>query len=124
MQTSKRTSTGHVESSAILYVDIVVVFAYKSPKVTVYTLIDVLQNVFESCDTSKMILVGDFNINFKNCRSLCNFTDRYGLKMILLDTSSTDRGTQIDLCFSNVGSVVASYYESVSSYHKPIWILI
>jgi hypothetical protein len=48
MQTFKWTSTGHVESSAILYEDIVVVFAYKSPKVTSYTLTDVLQNVFKS----------------------------------------------------------------------------
>jgi hypothetical protein len=101
-----------------------VVSAYKSPKVPSYALIDVLQNVFESCDTSQMILVGDFNIDFKNCSCLCTFTDRYGLKIILPDTSSTDGGTQIDLCFSNVGLAVAGYYESVSSYHKPIWILI
>jgi hypothetical protein len=65
MQAFKRTSTGHVKSSAILYEDIVVVFAYKSPKVPSYTLIDVLQNVFESCDTSQMILVGDFNIKLR-----------------------------------------------------------
>jgi hypothetical protein len=124
MQTFKWTSSGHVESSAILYEDIVVVFAYKSSKVTSYTLTDVLQNVFESCDTSQMILVGDFNINFKNCSSLCKFTNRYDLKIILPDTSSTDGGTQIDICFSNVCSAVATYYESASSYHKPIWILI
>jgi hypothetical protein len=35
--------------------------------------------------------------------------------MILPDTSSTDGGTQINLCFSNVGPAVASYYESVLS---------
>jgi hypothetical protein len=39
MQTFKQTSTGHVQSSAILYEDIVEVFAYKSPKVPIiYTI--------------------------------------------------------------------------------------
>jgi hypothetical protein len=76
MQTYKRTSTGHAEASIILYKDTFVVFAYISPKVTLYTLSDVLQNIFESCDTSQMILVKDFNINFKNCSSICKLTDR------------------------------------------------
>ena len=38
---------------------------------------------------------------------------------------STDQMTQIDLCLSNLDSdtIQADYFESILSYHKPIWIL-
>jgi hypothetical protein len=88
MQTFKQTSTGHVQSSAILYEDRLRYLHINLQKSRSYTLFDVLQNAFETCDTSQMILVRYLSIDFKNFSSLCKF-DRYGLKKILPDISST-----------------------------------
>ena len=47
----------------------------------------------------------------------------FGLTMInKLNKSSTSAKTQIDYCFSNMNDLKSDYFESLTSFHKPIWI--
>ena len=47
----------------------------------------------------------------------------FGLLLInKLNKSSTNAKTQIDYCFSNMNDFKAGYFESLTSFHKPIWI--
>ena len=39
-----------------------------------------------------------------------------------LNKSSTNAKTQIDYCFTNVNDLKSDYFESLTSFHKPIWI--
>ena len=49
--------------------------------------------------------------------------ESFGLLLInKLNESSTNAKTQIDYCFSNMNDFKAGYFESLTSFHKPIWI--
>src|SRR3984885_1700008 len=39
-----------------------------------------------------------------------------------LNRDSTNAKTQIDYCFTNVKGLKSDYFESLTSFHKPIWI--
>jgi UvrD-like helicase C-terminal domain len=102
-----------------------IVTIYKSPKASIKMLLNTLDGAFShisNCNKNTLV-IGDFNINVNSvigAKLIDYFNDR-GLTFILpLKTPSTNGGTQIDLCFSNITGAKASYYESVSSYHKPI----
>ena len=76
-----------------------------------------------------LIIAGDFNINLqkdsKNKTDLINHMSSLGLNSLINESFSTDFDTQIDLVFSNSKSeIITDYFESVFSYHKPIWIVI
>jgi len=67
------------------------------------------------------VILGDFNINADN-RQLRHFFNHYGFRQIILGPT-TDGGTTIDLCFTNITSDITSgVHETYFSYHKGIWI--
>jgi endonuclease/exonuclease/phosphatase family metal-dependent hydrolase len=81
-----------------------------------------------------LIIAGDFNIDLneeenytKNKKDLIKHMQKCNFHFITpLKTASTNNNTQIDFCISNntKKNVKANYFESVFSYHKPIWVLI
>ncbi|CAF3327150.1 unnamed protein product [Rotaria sp. Silwood2] len=49
--------------------------------------------------------------------------ESFGLTLInKLNKSSTNAKTQIDYCFTNMNDLKSDYFESLISFHKPIWI--
>jgi hypothetical protein len=49
--------------------------------------------------------------------------ESFGLTLInKLNKSSTNAKTQIDYCFTNMNDFKSDYFESLTSFHKPIWI--
>jgi hypothetical protein len=49
--------------------------------------------------------------------------ESFGLTLInKLNKSSTNAKTQIDYCFTNVKDLKSDYFESLTGFHKPIWI--
>jgi hypothetical protein len=49
--------------------------------------------------------------------------ESFGLTLInKLNKSSTNAKTQIDYCFTNMNDLKSDYFESLTSFHKPIWI--
>ena len=49
--------------------------------------------------------------------------ESFGLTLInKLNKSSTNAKTQIDFCFTNVNDLKSGYFESLTSFHEPIWI--
>jgi len=76
---------------------------------------------------SKVIVVGDFNINVNNqveSQQLLDYMRKYGLSLINnIGEMSNNGNTQIDLLFSTdvSDSIPMHWYESYFSYHKPLW---
>ncbi|CAF5073207.1 unnamed protein product, partial [Rotaria sp. Silwood1] len=49
--------------------------------------------------------------------------ESFGLTLINeLNKNSTNAKTQIDYCFTNGNGLKSDYFESLTSFHKPIWI--
>jgi hypothetical protein len=49
--------------------------------------------------------------------------ESFGLTLInKLNKSSTNAKTQIDYCFTNMKDLKSDYFESLTSFHKPVWI--
>src|SRR5205085_880337 len=72
-----------------------------------------------------IIVVGDFNIDLKikNNYKFIEYMESFGFTLInKLNKSSTNAKTQIDYCFTNVNDLKSDYLESLTSFHKPIWI--
>ena len=101
---------------------------YKSPKLAKVllnqTLIDVINTV---PDGARHAIIGDFNVDRMKAEgnSLVDFMTQKTLRPVLsLDCPTTDGGTQIDQCFTNIAEASAGTSESLISYHKPIWMLL
>ena len=116
----------HLEYSSIKVDDICIISVYNSPN----SAFDVLQrHMKEVINRSKefcgnIIVVGDFNINLKvkTNHKLIDYMKSFGLTLInRLNKNSTNAKTQIDYCFANMHSMKSDYFESLTSFHKPIW---
>ena len=117
----------HIEYSAIKIDDICIISVYNSPNSS----FDVVKrHINEVISISKkfcenIIVVGDFNINLKikTNHKFIEYMKTFGLTLInKLNKSSTNAKTQIDYCFTDVNDLKSDYFESVISFHKPIWI--
>ncbi|CAF4746952.1 unnamed protein product, partial [Rotaria sp. Silwood2] len=117
----------HIEYCSIKIDDICTISVYNSPNSS----FDVLkQHINEVISISKrfcedIIVVGDFNINLKikTNHKFIEYMESFGLTLInKLNKSSTNAKTQIDYCFTNVKDLKSDYFESLTSFHKPIWI--
>ncbi|CAF3409443.1 unnamed protein product, partial [Rotaria socialis] len=116
-----------IEYSSIKIDDICIISVYNSPN----SPFDVLKrHINEVITVSKrlcenIIVVGDFNINLKiktNYKFIENVKS-FGLTLInKLNKNSTNAKTQIDYCITNVNGWKSDYFESLTSFHKPLWI--
>ncbi|CAF4426457.1 unnamed protein product, partial [Rotaria sp. Silwood2] len=117
----------HIEYCSIKIDDICIISVYNSPNSS----FDVLKrHINEVISISKrfcqdIIVIGDFNINLtiKTNHKFIEYMESFGLTLInKLNKSSTNAKTQIDYCFTNMNELKSDYFESLTSFHKPIWI--
>ncbi|CAM2707757.1 unnamed protein product [Rotaria socialis] len=117
----------HIEYSSIKIDDICIISVYNSPN----SPFDVLKrHINEVITVSKrfcenIIVVGDFNINLKikTNYKFIEYVKSFGLTLInKLNKNSTNAKTQIDYCITNVNGWKSDYFESLTSFHKPLWI--
>lgn len=101
--------------------DVQLLMVYKSPSYPATDFLDFLTNILEPLN-GLIVIVGDFNLNLsKSENEIATLFQRKGLCSCLsYNFASTDGGTIIDYCFSNLDGLNAWYYESYYSYHKPI----
>ena len=72
-----------------------------------------------------IIVIGDFNINLKikTNHKFIEYMESFELTLInKLNKDSTNGKTQIDYCFTNMKDFKSDYFESLTSFHKPVWI--
>jgi len=119
----------HYKNSHCVFVewvvkDVTLVMVYKSPKFPNSKFFEMLLTYLKR-KMPKIAFFGDFNINIlaKEGAGLVKIFHDYQLKSSLSPrTSSTDGGSHIDCCFTNISDLTAWFYESYFSYHKPICI--
>ena len=104
-----------------------IVMIYKSPKCNIFVIDEILASIGLNRE-NKLILFGDFNVNFdensNDFKKLQNIMQKFKLNIKCNHYPSTNSGTQIDLCYSNHNKLDTCYFESVFSYHKPLLIKI
>ncbi|CAF1291957.1 unnamed protein product [Rotaria sordida] len=117
----------HIEYSSIKIDDICIISVYNSPNSS----FDVLKRHMNEVITiskgfcENIIVVGDFNINLKvkTNNKFIEYMKSFGLRLNnTLNRDSTNAKTQIDYCFTNVKGLKSDYFESLTNFHKPIWI--
>ncbi|XP_054711012.1 uncharacterized protein LOC129220608 [Uloborus diversus] len=119
-----KSPTGHLEVLVVEYEETYIVSVYRSPKFSLNDLFDCLTQMMKDFRKANFIILGDFNIDWKtHSRTFHQWMTAFNLRMVLAEESSTNYDTQLDLCFTNIESISAYYYESVTSFHKPIWVL-
>ncbi|CAM4966410.1 unnamed protein product [Rotaria socialis] len=126
-QSCEYSDKNHIEYSSIKIDDMCTISVYNLPNSS----FDVLKrHIDEVITVSKgfrenIIVVGDFNINLKikiNNR-FTEYMESFGLSLNnILNRDATNAKTQIDYCFTNVKDLKSDYFESLTSFHKPIWI--
>lgn len=115
----------HCQLSTFQYQECTIIVCYKDPRFNPSEFLRELGTVIDSVDQTRIIVVGDFNINtlpHPYQRShLDVFFHKYGMRKLLDPmASTTDLGTQIDHCYSNIPNITASVSETYYSYHKAI----
>jgi hypothetical protein len=62
-------------------------------------------------------------LKIKTNYKFIEYIESFGLTLISkLNKSSTNAKTQIDYCFTNMKNLKSDYFESLTSFHKPLWI--
>lgn len=128
-----RTPNLHVDSSAdghCLFLQWVVsginvIMTYKHPAYLQLRFVEKLAEILNKIN-GNILLFGDVNTDLTKPESkrFVKLMERKKLMSKLpIQDPSTDYGTHIDVCFSNVDSVDAWFYESYFSYHKAICII-
>ncbi|CAF3949464.1 unnamed protein product, partial [Rotaria sordida] len=117
----------HIEYCSIKIDDICIISVYNSPNSSFNVL---KRHINEVISISKrfcedIIVVGDFNIDLKikTNHKFIEYMESFGLTLInKLNKSSTNAKTQIDYCFTNMNDLKSDYFESLTSFHKSVWI--
>ena len=127
-----RTTKGVIESTTIsiekdsqkTFLSVI----YKSPKLARTLLNEALIEIINKVPAgARHAIIGDFNVDRMKAEgnSLVDFMAQKALQPVLPPESpTTNGGTQIDQCFSNILNASAGTGESLVSYHKPIWMLL
>jgi exonuclease III len=116
------SSSGHCLFVRFQVSSVNLIMVYRSPNYSLNSFLNKLETIIKSISRN-LILFGDFNIDpqktdGKKLTQLCNVCNLES-KINLL-SPSTDGGTHIDCCFSDISVVEAWYYETYYSYHKAI----
>jgi hypothetical protein len=119
------SSTGHSLVVRFQILDMNMVVAYKSPQYSKSLFIKTMDDTFRSIE-GDVVVMGDFNMDLRKSegRKILDLFNAYQLESKLnLGSFSSDGGTHIDYCFSNVANVQAWFYETYYSYHKAICVV-
>jgi hypothetical protein len=114
--------TGHCLIVRLLICNVNVVVVYKSPQYSSPGFLDKLKDVLKIIGKN-VVVFGDFNIDLQKPegKNVLQLFSLFGLEAKLNSQhSSTDGGTHIDFCFSDVRCMEAWFYETYYSYHKAI----
>nr|KAG5686477.1 hypothetical protein BaRGS_030059 [Batillaria attramentaria] len=130
----------HAEIAAIRmrgWDGLTVVVVYKSPKAPVHTVQELLKTYLATLSpiqAERLVVVGDFNVrrNTPEGEALVSFFSSESVSaaaklrpMLPPDVPTTNQGTQIDMCFTSIPrGISVGTYESVTSYHKPLWVVL
>ena len=105
-----------------------ITYVYKSPKAPRRILEEALSEASQSIPPgARQVVIGDFNIERSKPEGekLIVFMRSMGLQPILpADSITTNEGSHIDQCFSNEENAIAGTGESLTSDHKPVWVLL
>lgn len=104
---------------------VTVIMVYKHPSYSQSRFLAKLEEILDNLNRN-ILLFGDANMDISNPenRKFLQLMARKDLiSKLAIQDPSTDYGTHIDVCFSNVESVDAWFYESYFSYHKAICIV-
>jgi hypothetical protein len=117
-------SSCFLETVAYVYEDVVVVFLHRSPRYKFEHLLLYLELIFNKCKVEnilKIVVIGDFNVDFLSKSyehlTLKNFMLHHGFLLCQKYFPTTDYGSMIDLCFSNIPNLLCEGYESITSDH-------
>ncbi len=95
---------------------------YKSPMFQKSRFREILQSSLSTVNADA-VYVGDINLDLsdeKNADIIDIFAEYGFTSQLNRMDSSTNGGTHIDVCFSDVDYLSSWFYESYYSYHKPI----
>jgi hypothetical protein len=103
-----------------------IIVAYKSPQFSNSLFLNTLEDTLRSIH-GNLIVLGDFNMDLRKSEGrkiLQLFSSRSLESKLNVQSFSTDGGTHIDYCFSNIANVEAWFYETYYSYHKAICVVL
>lgn len=98
------------------------VIVYKQCSMTVESFVKILKRILNALQHQDVILLGDFNIDFKKYvpKIFNELMSSHGMKSLLdFQMSTTQEGTSIEAIFSNL-NFKCSLYENLLSHHRPI----
>lgn len=115
------SASGHCIFVTWKICDVQMVMLYKSPKYSKSRFTSKLEEIFNNL-SGNVIVFGDININLQEDGEQFVELLRSNnlMSKLRLQDPTTDYGTHIDCCFSNIDGLVVWMYESYFSYHKPI----
>jgi len=118
-------STNEIETTFIAAHDKQYVFIYKSPSCSMTTLIATFHMIAQEVDLNKPLnIIGDLNINAADTRNaeLLAKLENVTLTSQIINESTTNTGSILDLTFTNMPDVNFSVIENTWSDHKIIYI--
>jgi len=128
---TRTEGTAHVEVGAVRVekheATTFIVIVYKAPSTPNRQMFQLLDETFDGLPPeARVVCVGDFNVKRQETagQTLTNFMANRGLVPLLdIDTATTNQGTQIDQAYANFDATCGTG-ESMTSYHKPLWIIV
>ncbi len=97
---------GTFESIGIKVDKLVIINVYRPPSGNVNTFLDELANLLESFSSNKIVLTGDFNINFLvNSNAIHNLCRQFGLQARINKVTRLASGTCLDNFLTNLNGI-------------------
>jgi hypothetical protein len=116
------SGAGHIDVTAWQLQGIQFFMIYSHPSAKYDELVHALSPILQP--RTPTVVVGDFNLDFLTDFRLLKFFLTHGMREVTANIPSTDYGSKLDGCFSNIREVDAWIFESLFSDHKPICVTI
>lgn len=118
------TKDQYIMVITLMFDDVKVIAVYKSIVCSQSTMVSYLSSVIGTNNNGKVIVMGDFNVDLiqQPNNVIAQFLNGNEIRSQIEDQSTTNLRTQIDWIFSNVNDITSGVYETMFSYHKPVYI--
>lgn len=117
----------NVHVSTCIYLNLLIVNIYRSPRATIRNLKNCLQKIQQLQSNYNVICCGDFNETISENSSFVRYMKfQFNLDLLSPIKSTTDAGTVIDAVFGRLNDfeIKVFVYETCSSFHKPLLVQI
>ena len=111
---------GHIDVTTWIVLGIEFVIIYSHPLIKFDELMPMLSSLIQARSEVPTVIFGDFNMDLLCDKRLTKFFRDFLIKDRTPKIPSTDYGTKLDACFTNIYGLDAWFYESIFSDHKPI----